>query len=234
MKQTALLIGATGGIGAAIAKKISQTHDLFITSTREDALLQMKKDLKVEGTVFDLVSKKEAELIAQVLEKKQKIDCLIIASGITSDALCMRLSEEAWDKTIEINLSSAFRIIKQASKNMIKQPAAKIILISSVVARMGNVGQVAYAASKAGLEGMVRALAREFASRNVTVNAIAPGFIETKMTENLDAEEIKKRIPLQRLGKPEDVAQGVAFLASPGAEYITGHTLEINGGLWMI
>lgn len=240
--KNALLIGAAGGIGSAILEEMyaKGEYNIIATSTREEALAQLKQDFEKIGTVaFDHTSRCEKELIAQVSEQfssmtngNGNIDVIVIASGMTSDSFCMRLSDELWDKTIEVNLSSSFRVIKHAYRKM--NAGGAIILISSVVARMGNIGQVAYAASKGGVESMVKTLAREFAAKEITVNAIAPGFIATKMTQAFDEQELAKSIPLNRFGKAEEIAYATEFLASQKARYITGHTLEINGGMWMV
>lgn len=228
-KKVALIVGATGGIGCAIVKEFLDDYDVVATSTSAEKLDALKKEFpEIITHVFDHTKREEKDLIKAV---GKKIDCLVIASGMTSDSLSIRLSDELWDKTIEVNLSSSFRLIKHAYMSMNRN--ASIVLISSAVARMGNVGQVAYSASKGGVEAMVRTLAREFASKGITVNAVAPGFIETKMTKMFDYEELKKMIPLNRIGTAEEVAYSVKFLANDKSKYITGHTLEINGGVWM-
>lgn len=229
-----LLVGASGGIGRAIATELFSKYRLFITTTKEDSLDSLFNDLPgISGAIFDHTSRLEKDLIEEAHEKLDGLDGIVIASGITSDSLCMRLSDEMWDKTLEVNLSSAFRLIKHANRYLFRSEQGRVIVISSVIARMGNAGQVAYAASKAGLEGMVRSLAREFAGRKITVNAIAPGFIETKMTADLNHDALLETIPLKRIGQPSEIAYGVDFLLSERAGYITGHTLEINGGMWM-
>lgn len=225
--KNVLIVGASGGIGSAILDSFYGEYNVFATSTRQESIeLLAGQYPQMNGFVFDHTARKENELIKSL---GVNLDCLVIASGITSDALSIRLSDELWDKTLEVNLSSSFRIIKHAYLKM--NAGASIILLSSVVARMGNVGQVAYAASKGGVESMVKTLSREFASKAITVNAVAPGFIATKMTAMFDEQQIVKSIPLKRMGQPREVAIAVKFLATAG--YITGHTLEINGGLWM-
>ena len=231
MKKVALIVGASGGIGHAILKEFynDDNYEVFATSTKQEKLDELKAEFSnINGLVFDHTARNEKELIKQI---GKKIDCVVIASGMTSDSLSIRLSDELWDKTLEVNLSSSFRLIKNAYLSLNKD--ASIILVSSVVARMGNIGQVAYSASKGGLESMVKTLAREFASKGITVNAVAPGFIETKMTKMFDYEELKKNVPLNRIGQADEVAFAVKFLAHEKSKYITGHTLEINGGIWM-
>ena len=227
--KNALLIGATGTIGKAILKEIYDQYNIFATSTSHEKLAKLQQEFpNIKPLRYDQTEKKEKELMLQV----ENLDALIVASGITSDKLCARLSDELWEKTIEINLSSIFRVIKHAYMKLNKE--ASIVLISSVIARMGNAGQVAYAASKGGLESMAKTLAREFAQKQITVNCIAPGFIETEMIKSLDKEQIIKNIPLARIGSAQEVAFATSFLIHKKAKYITGHTLEINGGLWMI
>ena len=222
-----LLVGASGAIGSAILKELYSEYIIYATSTSQEKLTNLISQFpKIIPIIYDQTQKKEKELIQQI----ENIDGIIVASGITCDKLCARLSDADWEKTLEINLSSIFRIIKNAYIKLNKE--SSIVLISSVVARMGNIGQVAYAASKGGLEA--KTLAKEFASKQITINSIAPGFIESEMISKLNKEEIIKNIPLKRIGLPEEVAFAASFLMSNRAKYITGHTLEINGGLWMI
>lgn len=229
MSKTALIVGASGGIGHAILQELYDEYDIFATSTKQENLDELKKEFaNITPILFDHTKREEGAIIKNL---GKKLDAVVIASGITSDSLSIRLSDELWDKTIEINLSSSFRLLKHAYLHMNQQSA--IVLVSSVVARMGNVGQVAYSASKGGLEAMVRTLAREFASKNITINAVAPGFIETKMTKMFDYEALKKNIPLNRIGQSTEVAFAVKFLLHEKSRYITGHTLEVNGGLYM-
>ncbi len=231
--KSVVLIGATGGIGYAVLKRLSKSCNIFATSTSMEKIESIKKnfDSNVHFEVFDQCAKSEKELLKKANEVLGKIDSLVVVSGITSDGLCMRLSDEMWDMTIEINLSSSFRLARESFRYISKN-GGSMIFTSSVIARLGNAGQVAYAASKGGLEAMVRTLAREFASRNIRVNSIAPGFIETKMTENLDQSKLLSAVPLGKMGTVEDVAAAFDFLINEGS-YITGHTLEVNGGLWM-
>ena len=175
-------------------------------------------------------------MVKTALNKFSSIDILVNNAGITRDNLIFRIKEDDWDAVLNVNLKGAFLMSKIVARVMIKKRYGKIINISSVVGEMGNQGQANYVASKAGLIGLTKALAREFASRNINVNAIAPGFIESEMTKNSDSkilQQIKDSIPLGRIGLPEEVANGALFLASPMSDYITGTVLKINGGLYM-
>ena len=176
------------------------------------------------------------ELVKDIIEKHGRIDILINNAGITRDNLLMRMSEDDWNEVVNVNLKAAFTAIKAASRSMIKQRSGRIINISSVVGLIGNAGQVNYAASKAGLIGMTKSVAREFASRGITANCIAPGYVETQMTNKLTDEvksSLNEQIPLGRIGNVEDIAYAVAFLASDEASYITGQTLAVDGGIVM-
>jgi 3-oxoacyl-[acyl-carrier protein] reductase len=176
------------------------------------------------------------ELVKDIIEKHGRIDILINNAGITRDNLLMRMSEDDWNEVVNVNLKAAFTAIKAASRSMIKQRSGRIINISSVVGLMGNAGQVNYAASKAGLIGMTKSVARELASRGITANCIAPGYVETEMTNKLTDEvksSLNEQIPLGRIGNVEDIAYAVAFLASDEASYITGQTLAVDGGIVM-
>lgn len=227
--KKALIIGANGGIGHAALNELYPEYEIFATAIDEPGVESIKQNFpEINALVFDHMKREEKEFMKKL---DSNIDCLIIASGITSDGLSIRLDDQLWDKTIEINLSSVFRLIKHAYMRMNR--GGTIILLSSVIASMGNIGQVAYAASKGGLEAMVRTLAREYASKGITINAIAPGFVDTKMTQSLDLEEMKKNIPLGRICAPSEIAFAIKFLADERSRYITGHILNINGGLWM-
>ncbi|SUZ52256.1 uncharacterized protein METZ01_LOCUS5110 [marine metagenome] len=176
------------------------------------------------------------ELVKDIIEKHGRIDILINNAGITRDNLLMRMSEDDWNEVVNVNLKAAFTAIKAASRSMIKQRSGRIINISSVVGLIGNAGQVNYAASKAGLIGMTKSVAREFASRGITANCIAPGYVETEMTNKLTDKvksSLNEQIPLGRIGNVEDIAYAVAFLASDEASYITGQTLAVDGGMVM-
>ncbi len=242
--KIALVTGASRGIGKAIALKLAKNGASVIgTSTTEagaDQITQMfaEEGLKGQGVMLDITNKMQ---ITSVLDKIQKewgsISILINNAGITSDNLFIRMKDEEWDKVIQTNLSSLFYMTRGCLKSMMKARFGRIVNIGSVVASMGNAGQVNYAAAKAGLLGFTKSLAREIGSRNITVNAIAPGFIATDMTQSLtepQRELLLQQVPLGRLGQPEDIALAVLFLVSEAANYITGETLHINGGMHMV
>lgn len=242
--KIALVTGASRGIGKAIALKLAKNGASVIgTSTTEagaDKITQMfaEEGLKGQGVMLDITNKMQ---ITSVLDKIQKewgsISILINNAGITSDNLFIRMKDEEWDKVIQTNLSSLFYMTRGCLKSMMKARFGRIVNIGSVVASMGNAGQVNYAAAKAGLLGFTKSLAREIGSRNITVNAIAPGFIATDMTQSLtepQRELLLQQVPLGRLGQPEDIALAVLFLVSEAANYITGETLHINGGMHMV
>jgi 3-oxoacyl-[acyl-carrier protein] reductase len=236
-----LLTGATGGIGKSIAE-IALKHGakLAISGTNLDKLNALNAELGGECSVLpcklDDANAVEA-LIPAAIDALGGLDVLVNNAGITRDGLMMRMKDEDWEAVINVNLTANFRLSRAAIKPFIKQRSGRIINITSVVGVMGNPGQTNYCASKAGLIGMSKSLAAEVAARGVTVNCIAPGFIKTAMTDALDekqAERITANIPAGTFGLPEDIAHGVAFLASDGARYITGQTLHINGGLLMV
>jgi 3-oxoacyl-[acyl-carrier protein] reductase len=241
-EKTALVTGASRGIGSFIAKKLA-SHGAFvyINYNSSDARAQKIVDEIVESggqaelCKFD-VSDYEAVLnsFSDIIQAKGNIHILVNNAGITKDALLMRMKEADWDNVININLKGVFNCSKAVVSSMLKQRFGRIINISSVVGSMGNAGQTNYAATKAGLEGFTKSMAREVASRGITVNAVAPGYIETEMTDVIPEkikEELIKQIPLNRIGKPEEIANAVAFLASDEASYITGHVFHVNGGL---
>jgi len=241
--QVALVTGAGRGIGRAIAHTFAgQGAHLIISDIQPDLAGSVGDEVKALGRNFlavacDVSRFEDCQNMINVgLDAFGRIDILVNNAGITRDNLLMRMSEEEWDAVLAVNLKSVFNCCKAASRLMLKQKGGRIINISSVVGLMGNAGQANYAASKAGIIGLTKSLAKEFASRNITVNAVAPGFIKTKMTEVLkeDAREaLIKMIPLGRLGEPEDVANAVLFLASPLASYITGQVLTVDGGMVM-
>lgn len=238
--KTALVTGASGGIGAAIAKTIKAGGaKIAIAGTRKDALDALAAELG-GATVLtaNLAAPDGAETLIKAAEEALgQLDILVCNAGITRDNLSMRMKDEEWDEVIAVNLTATFKLIRSSMKGMMKRRHGRIINISSVVGTMGNPGQANYCAAKAGLEGMSKSIAQEVASRGITINCIAPGFIKTAMTDKLNAEQqerITKNIPTQTFGTPEDVAAGVAFLASSEAAYITGQTLHINGGLLMV
>jgi 3-oxoacyl-[acyl-carrier protein] reductase len=239
----ALVTGASRGIGKAIALKLGESGAIVIgTSTSEAGAEQISQafdsaGIKGHGVMLDVTNKTQ---IHAVLEKIQKeigtVSILINNAGITKDNLFIRMKDDEWDKVIETNLSSLFYMSRGCIKSMMKARFGRIVNIGSVVGSMGNAGQTNYAAAKAGLLGFTKSLAREIGSRNITVNAIAPGFIETDMTHALteaQREALLQQVPLGRLGQSEDIALAVLFLVSDGAKYITGETLHINGGMYM-
>ena len=236
-----LVTGASGGIGKAIAIELSSNGaDLCLTGRNKSELESLQKLLggNCEIIISDL-SKSEGidELANSAQEKMGQIDILINNAGITRDNLFMRMSEEDWNEVINVNLNSIFKLTKHLIKGMIKRRYGRIINITSVIGVAGGAGQSNYSASKAGIIAMSKSLAQEVGSRSVTVNSIAPGFIETNMTAELSdnrKEEILNSISIGRLGKPDDIAGAVCFLASDKASYITGQTIHINGGMLMI
>mmetsp|Transcript_40297 Transcript_40297/g.94400 ORF Transcript_40297/g.94400 Transcript_40297/m.94400 type:complete len:330 (+) Transcript_40297:38-1027(+) len=240
--KVAIVTGASRGIGAAIAERLAKAGAVVVgTATSDSGAEAISKrfegDLQGEGMKLDVTdSDNVAEIVKAVTEKYGAPDILVNNAGITKDTLMMRMKEEAWLDVINTNLNSVFRMTKAASKGMTKKRWGRIISISSVVGSMGNVGQSNYAAAKAGMDGWTRAMAREIGSRGITVNSVAPGFIDTDMTADLPAEwkeKLLENVPVKRLGDPGEIADAVLFLASPAAGYITGHTLHVNGGMHM-
>lgn len=242
--KTAIVTGGSRGIGRAICIHLAQQGANIVINYagNEAAANETAKICKAHGvkTMLYCTSVANAEACIDMCDKAVaefgRIDILVNNAGITRDGLLMRMSESDFDEVINTNLKGAFNMMKAVSRIMMKARSGRIINISSVVGLMGNAGQVNYAASKAGLIGMTKSLARELASRNVTVNAVAPGFIETDMTKDLPEgamEKLKEQIPLARLGKTEDVAAAVAYLASDAAGYITGQVLSVDGGMCM-
>jgi 3-oxoacyl-[acyl-carrier protein] reductase len=239
--QIALVTGASRGIGQAIADALMQAGAKVIgTATTADGAAAIDARLKANGgrgVVLNVTDPKACEGIIDFIVKDfGGIQILVNNAGITRDQLAMRMKSEEWTDVIDTNLSAVFRLSQAVLRPMMKARSGRIINITSIVGHMGNPGQANYAAAKAGVSGMTRALAREIGSRNITVNCVAPGFIDTDMTRALSEEQqnaLKANIPLARLGTPEDVAQAVAFLASPAAAYITGNTLHVNGGLYL-
>lgn len=240
--KTALVTGATGGIGGEIAKALhKQGATVVLSGTRAEALESLKNELG--GHVFtatcNLNDKESVEGLVKAAEAAAgaPIDILVNNAGITRDNLFMRMKDEEWDQVIAVNLTAAFRLSRAVLRGMMKKRWGRIISITSVVGETGNGGQGNYAAAKAGLVGMSKSLAAEVASRNITVNCIAPGFIATPMTDALtDAqkEAVFGKIPAGRMGTPAEIAAAVAYLASEEAAYVTGETLQINGGMAMI
>ena len=238
--KKALITGASGGIGKEIAKVlIEHNAEVCISGRNLEELNVLKKSLgeKCYVVACDLSKKDEiTELIKKTDDYLGHIDILINNAGITKDNIFLRMSENEWEDVLNINLNSTFSILKLITKGMVKRKYGRIINISSVVGVTGGAGQVNYSASKAGLIGLTKSLSQEIATRNITVNCIAPGFIETPMTEKLDdkrKDAILSSIPMNRIGTPKDLSSAIIFLASQESSYITGQTLHINGGLYM-
>ena len=239
--QVALVTGASRGIGRAIAKMLAaQGATVVGTATTEAGACAIGDALAAHGgrgLVLDVRDAAACEAaIAGVQADHGSLGILVNNAGITQDMLAMRMKDDDWDAVIDTNLSAVFRLSRGVLRGMVKARGGRIVNITSVVGSMGNAGQMNYAASKAGVAGMTRALAREVGSRGITVNCIAPGFIDTDMTKGLattQVEALTSQIPLGRLGSPDDVAAAVAYLVSPAAGYVTGVTLHVNGGLYM-
>ncbi|WP_166040047.1 3-oxoacyl-[acyl-carrier-protein] reductase [Sphingosinicella sp. YJ22] len=239
--MTALVTGASGGIGSAIAKALAgQGARVALSGTREDALKAVAAELGADHAILPCNLSDAAAvdaLVPAAVEQLGQLDILVNNAGVTRDNLAMRMKDEEWDQVIRVNLEAAFRLCRAAMKPMMRAKFGRIISITSVVGVTGNPGQANYAASKAGLIGMSKALAQEVASRNITVNAIAPGFIASAMTDALpDAqkEALLGRIPVGKLGAGSDIAAAAVYLASREAGYVTGQTLHVNGGMAMI
>jgi 3-oxoacyl-[acyl-carrier protein] reductase len=239
--KTALVTGASGGIGGAIAKALhAQGAKLAISGTRKEALDALNQELGGAATVLTCNLSDPASIEALVKDAEAALgglDILVCNAGVTRDNLSLRMKDEEWQQVIDVNLTATFRLVRTAMKGMLKRRSGRIINITSVVGTMGNPGQANYCASKAGITGMTKAIAQEVASRGVTLNCIAPGFIKTAMTDALNEEQQKRitdNIPAGRFGTPEDVAGSVMFLASAAGGYITGQTLHVNGGLLMV
>lgn len=240
-QRIALVTGASRGIGQAIAKRLANEGYLVIgTATSEEGAAAVNDYLQELGGAGRVLNVQDAEQINQLFDSIEKefgnVQVLVNNAGITQDGLFMRMDDNAWERVLDVNLTSVFRTSKRAIKGMMKARQGRIINITSVVAAMGNAGQTNYTASKAGIEGFTRSLAREIGSRQITVNCVAPGFIDTDMTSELDEALIQSMlnaVPLARLGKPEDIAAAVNFLASEEAGYITGTVLDVNGGMYM-
>ena len=238
--KIALVTGATRGIGKAIALAlVEQGATVIGTATSESGAQSISEYLGANGKgwVLDVSSSDSVELVVKEITAEFGAPTILVNNaGITRDNLMMRMKEDEWDQVINTNLTSVFRVTKACLRGMTKAKFGRVISISSVVGSMGNGGQTNYSAAKAGLEGFSRSLAAEIASRGITVNCVAPGFIETDMTKVLPEEhkaKLVEKVPSARLGQPEEIAAAVAFLASNGASYITGETLHVNGGMYM-
>ena len=242
--KVAIVTGASRGIGKAIAIQLAKCGSkLVLVARNAEALDSVKESINSQGgnavaMSGDISSLNSfAEIIANTVSKWERIDILVNNAGTACDNIIMRMKEEDWDHVLNVNLKGCFNGIKAVSRPMIKNKNGRIINITSVIGQIGNAGQSNYAASKAGIIGLTKSIAKELGSRNITVNAVSPGYILTDMTDKLDEEvkeKMKSSIPLGRLGTPQDVANLVCFLASDEAEYITGQTFNVDGGMVMI
>lgn len=239
--MTALVTGASGGIGSEVARALAgQGARIALSGTREDALAKVAAELGGDHVILPCnLGDAEAVdgLVPRAVEALGKLDILVNNAGVTRDNLAMRMKDDEWDQVIRINLEAAFRLCRAAAKPMMKARFGRIISITSIVGTTGNPGQANYAASKAGLVGMSKAMAQEMASRGITVNCVAPGFITSPMTDVLPEAQklaLTSKIPAGRLGDGSDIGAAVAYLASKEAAYVTGQTLHVNGGMAMI
>jgi len=239
--KAALVTGASGGIGGGIARALHrQGAAVTLSGTRIDALEQLKSSLGERAHVVAAKMDDPADIdrLAKDAEAAMgKLDILVNNAGITRDNISMRMKDEEWDKVLQVNLTGTFRLTRAAMRGMMRRRFGRVINITSIVGVTGNPGQANYAAAKAGLIGMSKSLAQELASRGITVNCVAPGFIATPMTDALTEDQrraILARVPADRLGTPEEIAAGVVYLASDEAGYVTGQTLHINGGMAMV
>jgi 3-oxoacyl-[acyl-carrier protein] reductase len=241
--KVALVTGAAQGIGKAVALLLARNGaDIVVSDINPEKAEETANEIKsigrnalaIQGNVANWNDVER--MVETILEKFAKIDILVNNAGITRDKLILRMTEEDWDAVLDVNLKGTFHCTKAVVRHMAKQRSGKIVNIASVVGEMGNAGQANYSASKAGVIGLTKTVAREFAQRGININAIAPGYIQTPMTDALPEkakEELKKLIPMERLGKPEDVAEAVLFLVSEESSYITGQVLNVNGGIYM-
>ena len=240
--KTALVTGATGGIGAAIAKALHKAGaTVAISGTRANVLEELKAELGGDRVHVIPCNLSDASAVEKLVPEAEaamgSLDILVNNAGITKDGLAMRMKDDDWNAVIDVNLTASFRLARAAMRGMMKKRWGRIVNITSVVGVMGNPGQANYVASKAGVIGLTKSLAQELAARSVTVNAVAPGFIATPMTDVLNdkqKESILGRVPAGKLGSPEDIAAAVLYLASEEAGYVTGQTLHVNGGMAMI
>ena len=241
MKRVALVTGASRGIGRAIAIALARDGlDVIVNYTANEAAAAETVSLMGGGSLsrFDVADGAQVDAaFKQIVTEKGRLDVLVNNAGIAVDGLLLRTKKEDWQHTLDVNLTGAFHCCKAAARYLLKAEHGRIVNLSSVVGEQGNAGQVSYAASKAGLIGLTKSLARELASRGVTVNCVTPGFIETDMTavhvQGENRAKLLEQIPLGRIGKPEDVAEAVRFLASEAASYVTGQVVRVNGGLLM-
>jgi 3-oxoacyl-[acyl-carrier protein] reductase len=234
--KKALITGATGGIGGAILELLSSLGATCVASgSSEEKLSALQSKFPNVKTIrCDLSNHEDIKNLGdKTLELMGGIDILVANAGITKDGLSMRMKPEDWNNVINVNLTSSFLLYQKVISTMMKQRSGRIVFITSVIGVTGNAGQANYASSKAGLIGLAKSLAQEVASRGVTINCVAPGFIKTPMTEKIDESAIVSRIPMGRQGDPTDIANAVAFLCSGAASYITGETLHVNGGMYM-
>jgi 3-oxoacyl-[acyl-carrier protein] reductase len=240
--RTALVTGASQGIGRAVAAALARAGASVWLAARNEARLRAaaaeleRQGLAARTTVLDVADPASIEAGLAPVLAAGGVDVLVNNAGVTDDGLFLRMSDESWERVIDTNLTGAFRVTRTLVRPMIKRRWGRVVNVTSVVGQVGNPGQVNYAASKAGLIGFTKALARELASRNVTVNAVAPGYVETAMTETLTDDQREKllaTVPAGRMGTPDDVAAGVVYLASAEAGYVTGQVLGINGGMYM-
>jgi len=241
--KVALVTGAAQGIGRAVGLLLARNGaDIVVSDINLEKAEETAKEItaigpKAMAVKVDVSNLSDVErMVEAIIEKLAKIDILVNNAGITRDKLILRMTEEDWDAVLGVNLKGTFNCTKTVIRHMAKQRSGKIVNIASVVGEMGNAGQANYSASKAGVIGLTKTIAREYAQRGINVNAIAPGYIETPMTDALPEkakEELKKLIPMERLGKPEDVAEAVLFLVCEESTYITGQVLNVNGGIYM-
>jgi 3-oxoacyl-[acyl-carrier protein] reductase len=240
--KVAIVTGASRGIGRAIAQMLAARGAVVVAAAREDNAAATVAAIREAGGQADLAAVDVADaasvdaMVSAALQRHGRVDILVNNAGIARDQLMLRMKRDDWDQVVATNLTSAFTCVQAVLKPMVKQRAGRIISISSVVGQMGNAGQANYAASKAGLIGFSKAVAREVASRNITVNVVTPGLVDTDMTKAITERaqsDWTSAIPLGRLGTPDDIAAAVCFLASDEAAYITGHVLAVNGGMYM-
>jgi 3-oxoacyl-[acyl-carrier protein] reductase len=239
--KRALVTGASGGIGGAVARAVHrQGATVMLAGTRRAALDELAGALgeRVHVQTADLADPAAGDMLVKAAEEAMgQLDILVNNAGLTRDTLALRMKDEDWQQVIDVNLTAAFRLTRAALRGMMRRRTGRVVNITSVVGVTGNPGQANYAASKAGMIGMSKSLASELASRGVTVNCVAPGFITTAMTDKLTAEQKEagtKAIPMARFGTPDEIAAAVVYLASDEAGYVTGHTLHVNGGIAMI